>query len=70
MSTFTTIDRTTSNGSTRAGEMPLLRHLTEIHIDGQHVDTIIWNGPLLARLERKGMTREQHVALIINRHHH
>lgn len=59
---ITTRDRSTSNGSTRAGQMPVVRNLTEILVDGEVVDTIIWSRPLVARLAKKGETREEYVA--------
>ena len=59
---ITSQSHTTSNGSTRAGERPLEREMTQLLVDGEHVDTIIWNSALLRRLDRRGITREQFVA--------
>jgi hypothetical protein len=56
------VDRTTSNGSTRAGQVPVIRRLTDLIVDGAVVETIIWNGPLLRRLESRGLGRDDYVA--------
>ena len=64
---ITTIERTTSNGSTRAGNSVVRRELTEVYVDGELVNTIIWNAPLLQRLERTGVTRAAYVARIAGR---
>jgi hypothetical protein len=59
---ITTKNHRTNSGSTRAGQTPVERDLTYIYVDGEHVDTIMWNRPLLRRLEQGGLTREEYVA--------
>lgn len=59
---LTTVDHTTDSGTTRAGTVPVKRSLTTIYADGRAVDTIIWNRPLLRRLDREGISREDYVA--------